>query len=1062
MRTTIFQIIFFITLIFQAENIHSQNVIKYVNPLIGTSNSKMLTRWGAEGGTYPGAVAPFGFVQLSPETRTGNARGYDYRDSLIYYFTCFRHFSGYPGGSGGGLKIMPLVFSKVTDRAMAGRPFSHRNEQAQPGYYKVLFDDNQSLVEVTSSVHAGMFRFTFPSGEKPQIYIETLGKAETEDNRLIKGEAGHTVIETNVAFVEKKNISSGFILSFPENISQPVLLKISFSDVNFESSLKNLSSECPSWNFDSFRQSNQEKWNQLLSAIEVQDPSEEHKTVFYTALYHSMLMPWIISDSEGAYLGADRKIHRVRGKNQYGAFSPWDTFRSLHPLLCLLAPDRQNDMILSALDEFEQTGKLPKGPMTGQHIIPIITDSYLKGIQKFDRDEAFRAMKATLKQNSERESDFDQYVHQGYVSYDYPESVTKTLEFAYDDWAVAQFAKLLNDSSACRQYLRRSMGYRNLFQVESKFFLPRKADRFISEPQGQGYKEGDKWIYSLFVPHDPVDLVNLAGGSELFVHKLDSALKSQLILFDNEPALHVPYLFNFTRQASFTQKWVRNILQNNYTAIPGGLPGNDDLGSMSSWYVFSALGFYPFCPGRPVYELGSPLFQEAIVHLPNGKKWIIRTENNSPESVYVKNIRLNGTDYNKIWLSHSTLIAGGEIVFTMGSAPSPVSTTDVIFAGRSETPEYSRIKAATFDFDKSHVIPDQPFNVNYSFENKGSTGTAILDLKVDGRSYYSRNVWVNAHETKIGTVECRLYPVGKRSLNLNELPEKFMIVDLPPKSSVKSKITAVYCDPLIKQGQAVTYSYSVKNLGGFRDTAHVSVILNDKTIAENQIVLDPGQQKIIENQFTAADKGRFVLKAGESSVPIIVYDRNTGSEVLHVAPLSVSADSVPDFSGMGNNGMRGKGSGCIHFRPSPGLDSFKNSITVMAWIFAGQQDDLSDIVTKGDYIVIQQNNHQLTFFAGGWGQGDCTVPLPPDWQNNWHHVAGVCKDNLLQLYIDGKLAGATTLDFQSNLMTRSNWMIGGNEEFPGQRLFRGKIDQVKIFKEALSAEEIQKEMKEKK
>ena len=1069
MRKIVVSVIFSIIFILKAELPFAQDILKYINPLIGTTNSKMLTRWGAEGGTYPGAVAPFGFVQLTPETRTGNARGYDYHDSLIYHFSCLGHFSGYPGGSGGMLKIMPLAPGHLTNPMNSGRPFSHRDEQAEPGYYRVLFSDNFSLVEVSASVHTGMFRFTFPSGEKPRIFIDLPGKTETENNNFIRGAFNHMVIETNVPFLEKTEVNTGFILSFPETKNQSILLKVSFSGVDFNRSVENISAECPSWDFDSFRQTNQEKWEKQLSVIEVNDPSEERKTIFYTALYHSFLMPWTISDSEGFYRGADQKIHQAKGQNQYGAFSPWDTFRSLHPLLTLLAPDHQNDMVQSALDEFDQAGKLPKGPMTGQHIIPIITDSYVKGIRNFDRNKALQAMLKTLSRNAEHESDFAEYIRQGYVSYDYPESVTKTLEFAYDDWAVAQFAKQVNDTTTYHHYIRQSTGSLRLFDTNSGFFLPRKAEHFILEPEGRGYKEGDKWIYSLFAPHDPVNLVNLSGGSEPFAHRLDSALKARLILFDNEPALHVPYLFNFARRADLTQKWVRSILQNNYSASPGGLPGNDDLGSMSSWYVFSAMGFFPFCPGRPVYELGSPLFHEVTVHLSSGKKWVIRTENNSEKNIFVRQIRLNGKVYPATSLTHSMLVAGGEMTFVLDSIPTsqPAETT---FAGRSETVEYTQVRTTKFDFSNKKVAPDQPFSISYTIENKGSAGTAALRLEVDGKLYHSQNIQVEAHSVKTGTMECRLYPIGKRSVSVNGLRAKYITVNDQASSTVrKSKVIDIQCEQLIRKGETGAYSYLVKNFGGRIDTAQISVSLGTKIIARDQIILEPGQQKHMEHKLTATEDGRFVLTAGDVSISVNVYESNIGSEVLHICPVSdLVTDTIPDRSGMGNNGIR-KQSGTkeqkfqlpINFGPSSSLNLFKNTITVMAWVNAGQQDDLSDIVSKGDHIVIQQNNHQITFFAGGWGQGDCTVPLPADWQNNWHHVAGVCNGKLLQLYIDGQLVSSTTLDFPSNLFTYSNWTVGGNEEFPGKRLFQGKINHLKIFKEALSGEEIQREMREK-
>lgn len=1035
----------------------AQQVFKYVNPFIGTTNSKILTHWGAEGGTYPGAVAPFGFVQLTPETKNGYSKGYDYRDSMIYHFTCMGHYSGYPGGSAGAVKIMPLQDKTAT--LHKGRPFSHNQEHAEPAYYSVRLIDDNTLIETSASERTGIFKMTFSPSQKLRIFIDLQGKTEFVSDHVVRGEFNYTTIEFNRPILGKTDLESGYILSFQPIDNEPLLLKISFSSVDFNSSAKNISSECPDWNFDSFRKTNQEKWNRLLSMIEINDPSEPNKMIFFTALYHSLLMPWIISDSDGLYRGVDSQIHHTKGNNQYGAFSPWDTFRTLHPLQALLVPDRQNDMIQSALDVFEQTGKLPKGPMTGQHIIPIITDSYLKGINKFDKELAFQAMRSTLSANAQNEKDFAQYLIQGYVSYDFPESVTKTLEFAYDDWAVAQFARELGDSLAYKQFTLRSKNYTNLFVPESGFFLPRKNETFITEPEGRGYKEGDKWIYSLFVPHDPVSMVNFAAGSDSFSSKLDSALSNKFILFDNEPAFHIPYLFNFAKQSFLTQKWTRTIMQSNYSPSPGGLPGNDDLGSMSSWYVFNAMGFFPFCPGRPVYELGSPLFQKITLNLPNGKKWIVQAKNNSPQNIYVSKIMYNKTAYHP-WISHSTITAGGELTFFMDSIPAKEQFANLPFAERSDTPDYSQIRVIKFDMSEKEVVPDQPFEISCLLENKGSAGTFELQLLVDGKPNQIKKVFVNAGETKTETITCRLYLFGMRKLSLNGLPDRLVSVTKPATAIQKKYVvTDLICNSLFRIGEAVKYNYSVKSMCGQADTALVKIYLNDKIIATDSVWLEPGHAKLLEHVLPTNEKGIFNLKAGDISRIVKIYDSNTESDVLNISPSNVeSAHLVQDISGMKNNGFRETDTGehshkVLRFSSSESLNLFDQTITLMIWV-KPEQYAMADLITKGDHIVIQCSGHALTFFAGGWGLGDCTAPLPANWLNSWHHIAGVCNGKLLQLYIDGKLLASTNLDFRPKLKSFGNWMIGGNEEFPNERIFRGEIDGIRIFKEALTASEI--------
>ena len=653
------------------------SVEKFVNPFIGTTKTKLFTQWGGDGGTYPGAVAPFGFVQLTPETRVKNTNGYDYRDSTIFWFSCVNHFSGYPEGSSGKFKIMPVEEGQNFQVGEYNRSFSHECEKAEAGYYRVIFNENGTTVEATASQRTGMFRFTFPPKIKPKIFIGDIGKIEVRSNRILEGSTLNTIVSFNVDFINKEDINGGCVLTFPsiDHGNNVVILKLGVSMIDFESTRINLKTENDTFDFDRFKDSNQQKWNKALSVIEIDDTSKVNKTIFYTSLYHSLLLPWVISDSNGKYKGTDGLFCMTKGQNQYGSFSPWDTFRSLHPLLCLIAPDRQNDMILSMLDQFEQSGKLPKGPMTGNHIISIIVDSYLKDIRGYDSTSAYKAMKSCLNPISDK-SDFYAYKSSGYVPSSYSESVTKTVEYAYNDWVLSQFAgKVMEDSAEYKQLHERSFNYRNVFRPETLALLPRNGKSFNLDPGNSGYKEGDKWSYSLFVPHNPRDLINLMGGDNEFSANLDSSLENGHIVFDNEPVLHVPYLFNYAGSSYNSQKWVRRIMKTHYTAFADGLPGNDDLGSMSSWYVFSAMGFFPVCPGKPVYDFGSPIFKKVILNLNNGKKLVINSVNNSDRNNFVKTVSFNGLEYQKSWISHSELIQGGELTFIMDSDQPPANNT---------------------------------------------------------------------------------------------------------------------------------------------------------------------------------------------------------------------------------------------------------------------------------------------------------------------------------------------------------------------------------------------------
>jgi putative alpha-1,2-mannosidase len=508
-------------------SLHAQknDLIKYVNPFIGTANSDVITKWGNEGGTYPGAVAPAGFIQLSPETRIKGTSGYNYNDSSIYFFSCLNHSSGFPEGSSGQLFVMPVDDTlQKFQLSKYNRTFSHNNEHAQPGYYSVLFHDNNTLVEAVASVHTGIFRFAFPAHVIPKIFIGDAGEITVISKNVLHTSKHHAVINFSEAYRDIQQTDGGNIFSFsPTSEPVVVLLKISASSVSFESAQKNIDAEISDVGFEQLKEKTSQSWLKELSVVEIDDDNEKNKTIFYTALYHSLLIPWVISDVDGNYRGSDRMIHKTKGKNEYGKFSPWDTFRSLHPLLCLLYPDKQSDMALSMLDIFQQSGYLPTESMTGNHSIPIIVDSYLKGIKGIDSAIAYIAMKKSIITGPFIQQDMAIYNTQGYIPFSHPESVTRTVEYAYDDWALSQFAKLImHNKEDYNSLSKKSYSYRNLFNADELFLLPRNENEFKLQPGNSGYKEGDKWVYSYFAPHNSKDLINLMGGNNLFSYSLSS------------------------------------------------------------------------------------------------------------------------------------------------------------------------------------------------------------------------------------------------------------------------------------------------------------------------------------------------------------------------------------------------------------------------------------------------------------------------------------------------------------------------------------------------------------
>nr|WP_262915890.1 GH92 family glycosyl hydrolase [Chitinophaga filiformis] len=1022
--------------------------VDYVDPFIGTAKSSVFTKWGSEGGTYPGAVAPWGFMQLTPEMGSGNVRGYDYSKKTIGFFTCILHNSGFPSGSTGALQVMPVASGNAFNPMDYQRAFSHADEKASPGYYSVLFRDNNTLVEATASERVGMFRFTFPAHSVPQIFIGN-------------SEPFNTAIHFSESVTEKQPVKGGYLVKFAAGERpKQIILSISVSDVSKESAERNLAVE-GAVGFDKLRQDTRQQWAKVLSVVDISDKNEANKTIFYTALYHAMLMPWIISDVDGNYRGRDRKVHRVSGRAAYGGFSPWDTFRSLHPLLSLLYPERQRDMVLSMLDIYQQTGHLPIESMTGNHSVPIIVDSYLKGVPGIDSAVAYTAMKKSIVDTPFLQDDLSVFQQKGYIPFSYPESVTRTVEYAYDDWALAAFAgQVMHNDHDQQLLMNRSYQYRNLFHSQDLFMLPRQEHEFKLAPGNTGYKEGDKWVYSYFVPQHTRDLVNLMGGDKLFTERLDTALSRDHITFDNETVFHVPYLFNAANAPHKTQWWVRNIMQTRFKATPGGLPGNDDLGSTSSWYVLSAMGIYPICPGLPEYTIGVPVFDTLRIHLHNGRDFVIkRTHGEYP---YIKSLSVNHRPYSSISIPHALIAQGGEMLFDMDASPA----NKWLVRDSSGRADFEVLQPSV---SKNNVLPDEPFYVRFSVQNKRSLGTKRVELLVDGKVYAYRHCMVGQGITVTDSIPCRLYRPGNAHLTLDG--EHAMTVQvnkpdhpLPERPQIKSLILQA----LVRKGQLQQVVFTVQNTGWIARTFQLPLKLDKQVLMTEKITLEPGQEKTLSRQFSISKEGWHTVSIGNAAERCKVYTANKDAILLDLSATGQVDSLLADSSGLGNHGrifgggrqepgklLLGKDS-YVEVPNARSLDVMGTTITMMAWVYPKSTDKgLVDIFTKGDTHVLQvSDGRTLTFFAGGWGRGDVTVQLPENWKDHWHHIAGVCDGDSLKIYIDGEMKGFAIPEGHENLSVSNRWTLGRNEEFPFQRIFNGYMDRVKVFYTALSGEEV--------
>ncbi len=679
--------------------------------------------------------------------------GYQYSDPTIVGFS-HTHFSGTGHSDLGDFLIMPTVGKLQLNPGTSEHPekgyrstYQKKTEVAEPGYYAVKLDDGAIGCQLTATERVGFHQYSIPETDSAHIILDLIhgiynydGKdvwifVRVENDTLVTGYRQTTgwartrtvyfamVFSKPFKSYGQKNYDNsvyrGFYRKFDQDENFPEMagrkirvyfdfkieeheqLKIKFalSSVSTEGAVKNLKAEIPGWNFGKVRQEAKEKWNRELSKIKVETMKPDDKVVFYTALYHAFISPVIYEDVDGQYRGLDQNIHQSDGFTNYTIFSLWDTYRALHPLFNLVQPDRNADMVSSMLAHFDQSvhPMLPVWShysnenwcMTGYHSVSVIADAIEKGIYTGDVN---RALNACVKTASYKPYDgLQYYMEMNYVPEDKnSSSVSKTLEYAYDDWAIAQIAKKAGDSANYNKFISRSENYKNVYDPKSGFMRPKLSDGTFRkefdplQTDGQGFVEGNSWNYSFYVPQNPETLITLMGGKKRFVKMLDSLFTKQisdkdieaneditregiigLYVHGNEPSHHIPYLYDYAGYPEKTQEKARMICNTMYRNTPDGLCGNDDCGQMSAWYIFSALGFYPVCPGSDEYALGSPLVKSAEIDLGNGKTLIIKVENQSQGNVHVKSVILNGQKLNKPFVDYKDLIGGGEMILKM-------------------------------------------------------------------------------------------------------------------------------------------------------------------------------------------------------------------------------------------------------------------------------------------------------------------------------------------------------------------------------------------------------------
>ncbi len=717
------------------------SLVDFVRPFVGTEG---------DGNTFPGPSAPFGMMQLGPDTEMElweTASGYEYSDSSIIGFS-LTHLNGTGIPDLGDFLFTPVVGtpklipgSKAFPDSGYRSRYSHNDEESSPGYYRVKMLDPGVQVELTAAPRSGIIRLTFPASDSAFILTDLThvlrwnvvwSRLRVEDDSTVTGfhlvngwakdrglyfaarysrkfddfrivSDGKPVIYNTYRFrsaaeAAGKNIQ--FLAHYRTRTNEVIMVKIGISATSAENARKNLDAEIPGWGFDKVRRDTREAWEHELQRIRIQGPQEQKET-FYTSMYHAFLAPCLYEDVNGDYEGLDHNTHKAAGFTNYAIFSLWDTYRATHPLFALIQAGRDADMINSMLAHYDQSVEhlLPVWSlqgnetwcMIGYHAVPVIVDGFLNGVKGFDARRAYQAVRATAM--NPHYDNMMTYAKLGWVPFDREnESVSKTLEYAYDDWCVAQMAKALGYEQDYAYFMKRSENYKNLF--DPAYGLMRGKDshgnwRVPFDPhlyvEGGDFTEGTSWQYSWYVPQDIPGLINLMGGKERFCGKLDSLFMVQAsdstrgvddikgiigeYWHGNEPSHHIIYLYSCAGEPWKAQERLHEVMNTQYGNKPNSLCGNDDCGQMSAWYIFTALGFYPVCPGSGEYVIGSPALPEATMHLSNGKVFTMTARNLSPRNIYIQSVKVNGKRWDSPILPYKEMKNGGAIDFTMGPEP---------------------------------------------------------------------------------------------------------------------------------------------------------------------------------------------------------------------------------------------------------------------------------------------------------------------------------------------------------------------------------------------------------
>ncbi|WP_243473141.1 GH92 family glycosyl hydrolase [Winogradskyella sp. MH6] len=900
----------------------------YVNTFIGT---------GGHGHTYPGATMPFGMMQLSPDTRLegwDGCSGYHYTDEYIYGFS-HTHLSGTGISDYGDVLLMPtntINFNNGSDGKSGYRAhFLHENESAEPGYYKVHLDSTDIDVELTVSKRSGIHKYQFPSAENQYVVLDLAHRdklldykinqlndteinglrhssAWAKDQRLfyhikfshpikeiVYDDSEGVAVSKNYKFESKKAI-----IQFENPNNEPILIKTGISAVDEAGAYKNLKAEVLNKDFETVKQEAQQAWESQLEKIVIESDDLDKKTNFYSALYHTMIAPNIYQDVDGRYRGMDLEIHETNEFDYYTVFSLWDTYRAAHPLYTIIEQEKTNDFINTFLAKYDEGGIMPMWDLSGNytdcmigyHAVPVVADAYLKGIRNYDTKKAFEAMKHSATRDK---FGLESYKNYGFIPIDEEsESVSKTLEYAYDDWTIAQMAKAMNKDDDYKTYIQRAQYYKNVFDPSSKFMRGRFRNTWFSpfDPYevNFNYTEANSWQYSFYVPQDISGFMDLLGGKDALESQLDELFSANAetsgrhqaditgligqYAHGNEPSHHMAYLYNFVNRPHKTQEKVHQILTELYKNDPDGVSGNEDCGQMSAWYVLSSMGFYSVTPGSNQYIIGAPLFDKATINLENGKQFNITAHNLSDTNKYVEYVYLNDEKLNNTYITHQDIVNGGNLEFHMTDNPAVWGSQD----GQEPKTEIT-----------DHIILPSPFIEKGDITFRGSTEVVLNTSEKDAKIFYAINdEEFQLYETPFSITEdtkVKLYS-EKGSLKSPELTTPFYKIDPNLSIHLESEFANQYSaggnDALI-DGIRSTKNYRTGSWQGYHNTDLVATVDLGRQKAINTISVN-----FLQDQgawiFYPTEVECYVSKDGKNykalpSQKINTKDRNSEIEI---------------------------------------------------------------------------------------------------------------------------------------------------------------------------------------